>query len=73
MRVEGEKKEKTNLLFRPFPITDVLAWHCQTGRWHIMPVEERYLLAEQAGRKRKTEGEGENKGEAVEKQELKRE
>lgn len=73
MRVEGEKKEKTNLLFWPFPITDVLAWHRQTGRWHIMPVEERYLLAEQAGRKRKTEGEGENKGEVVEKQELKRE
>ncbi len=53
MRVEGEKKEKTNLLFRLFPITDVLAWHRQKGRWHIIPVEERYLLAEQAGRKRK--------------------
>lgn len=46
MRVEGEKKEKTNLLFRPFLITDVLAWRCQSGRWHIMPVEERNLLAE---------------------------
>lgn len=68
-----EKKEKANLSFRPFSITDVSAWHCRTGRWHIMPVEERYLLAEQAGRKRQSERDRENKGEVVEKRELNRE
>lgn len=38
-----------------------------------MPVEERYLLAEQAGRKRQSERDRENKGEVVEKRELNRE